>query len=113
MSLQNKDVIKLMNDNGVSLSVNNTWGARTISGTVTMGGECLDELLKAINDSESYNIKVKTGEDVVITLNNVKFKSDVSNGEGDYMIYPITAQGVSVKEPERIKDIKDQMMEIP
>lgn len=113
MPLTNKDVIKLMNDNGVSLSINNNWGARTISGTVTMGGECFNDLMKVINDSESYTIKVKTGEDVVITLNNVKFKSDISNNEGDYMIYPITAEAVSVKEPERIKDIKDQIMEIP
>lgn len=116
MPFKNKDASKLFFDNNFSFSINNSWPSRTFSSTVTLSGDHIQEMLDVINNSpqvDTYTISLKTKEDATITLNNVRFQSDISNGEGDYMIYSITASDVRVKEPERIKDIKEQMSEIP
>ncbi len=118
-TLMNKDIaqqIHITSDSTSTAAMN--WSTIT-SAPRTFSGHFeghVTDLLEMISDaaSSTYNIEYKLADDTTITMSNVTIQpNDISNGEGDYMIFPVKGQGITIKPPEMIETLDDQLKEVP
>ncbi len=124
-TLYNKDIaqqIHITSDSTSTAAMNTKWSIITSSiphNNRTFSGHFeghVDDLLQLINSTSSstVNIEYKLSDDTTITMSNVTIQpNDVSNGEGEYMIFPVKGQGITIKPPEMIETLDDQLKAVP